>query len=137
MDAALQFRQPIHQSRDFGTETVANRLVLDRTVLLHVVQERRCERVLVELEVCNGKCYFERMGDVGLAGFSRLARVAAGRELVRVTNDRKTVLGEVLGGALQYGIEIDHLSADIFRACLQAHPLCPVPVRTYPTTDAP
>ena len=79
---AAELGQSLDKLSGLLAEALGDLLVGDVAVLLHVVEEGGDEGGLVELEPGDELGYFERVGDVGIAGAAHLAVVAGLGELV-------------------------------------------------------
>ena len=102
----VELGHAVDEPRDFVAEPLVQDLVGDAAVFLHVVQQRRRERVPVQFEARDEVGDGERVGDVRVAGLAHLALVALGGEFVGVLDGWPRRLGgEVLGSAGEHGIE--------------------------------
>ena len=102
----LEFGEPVDQPRYLGAKLLCQHFVADTTVFLDVVEQRRRERIRIELKPGDLIRYRERVGDVGLAGPAELSFVALRSESVGLAHDVEAVGGDVLPGALQDSFDI-------------------------------
>ena len=105
---AVEFRHAVDQLRDRLAELAADFGLGDRRVFDHVVQQRRGERLRIEMPLREDVGDRQRMRYVGIAGLAELARVRGFAELVSGFEPRYVLRLEIAGPFLEQRGGVGH-----------------------------